>query len=113
MSNLLNSMTGEMIEELRQYGDVAQDMVSNCDHPLLTLEVIAEAIRVAVRQGDRCLYAECVIVYQTLRNSPDCYGADTLQYNSTLQDREDFLASFSLTQSGGWRVCEQGGSTKA
>ena len=65
MSNRLNSMTGEMIEELRQYGDVAQGMVSRCDDPLQILQLIVETIRVAVRHGDCCLFAEYLIVYQT------------------------------------------------
>ena len=81
-----------MIDELRQYGDVAQDMVSNCEDLLLTLEVIVETIRVAQRQGDRCLYAECLIVYNTVRNGLDCYGAETLRFIRTLQDREDTLS---------------------
>ena len=79
-----------MLEERWRFGDAAKLIVLQCDENLRILRLIVEIIYVVDHHEDGDLYSNCLIAYPIVRNTLECYNAETLRCMSSFQAHEDF-----------------------
>ena len=79
-----------MIEELRQFGDEVEVMVTRCNERLLTLRHLVDMI--AEHRGDGDLFTDSLIAYLIVKKALESDSAETLQCIHALLSREDFFS---------------------
>ena len=79
-----------MIEELRQFGDEVELMVTRCNERLLTLRHLVDMIAEHRRHGD--LFADSLIAYLIVKKALESDSVGTLQFIHALQAGEDFFS---------------------